>query len=81
VHSLCPTIYGHELVKAGMLLALFGGVRKNVGHANRVPIRGGRRTAGSRCTAAAAGLHAVAALRAAAWSSAGGVQPQRPATS
>jgi hypothetical protein len=22
-----------------MLLALFGGVRKNVGHANRVPIR------------------------------------------
>ena len=25
VHSLCPTIYGHELVKAGLLLALFGG--------------------------------------------------------
>jgi DNA replicative helicase MCM subunit Mcm2 (Cdc46/Mcm family) len=25
VHSLCPTIYGHELVKAGLLLGLFGG--------------------------------------------------------
>ncbi|KAF4517434.1 hypothetical protein B566_EDAN005043 [Ephemera danica] len=25
VASLCPTIYGHEMVKAGLLLALFGG--------------------------------------------------------
>ena len=25
VHSLCPAIYGHEVVKAGLLLALFGG--------------------------------------------------------
>ena len=25
LHSLCPTIYGHELVKAGLLLTLFGG--------------------------------------------------------
>lgn len=25
VHSLCPTIFGHELVKAGLLLGLFGG--------------------------------------------------------
>ncbi|XP_021920496.1 DNA helicase MCM8 isoform X1 [Zootermopsis nevadensis] len=25
VNSLCPTIYGHETVKAGLLLALFGG--------------------------------------------------------
>jgi len=25
VASLCPTIYGHELVKAGLLLSLFGG--------------------------------------------------------
>lgn len=40
VHSLCPSIYGHELVKAGLLLSLFGGVRKNAGSKNRVPIRG-----------------------------------------
>jgi hypothetical protein len=38
--SLCPTIYGHELVKAGLLLALMGGVRKNVNSTNSVPIRG-----------------------------------------
>lgn len=25
VHSLCPMIYGNEIVKAGLLLALFGG--------------------------------------------------------
>ncbi|XP_023713676.1 DNA helicase MCM8 isoform X1 [Cryptotermes secundus] len=25
VNSLCPAIYGHEMVKAGLLLALFGG--------------------------------------------------------
>ncbi|GLG92695.1 DNA replication licensing factor REC [Gryllus bimaculatus] len=29
VHSLCPTIYGHELVKAGLLLTLFGGSQKH----------------------------------------------------
>lgn len=28
VLSLCPTIWGNELVKAGLLLALMGGVRK-----------------------------------------------------
>ncbi|KAL4857670.1 putative DNA helicase [Chlorella vulgaris] len=28
VHSLCPSIFGHELVKAGLLLSLFGGGRK-----------------------------------------------------
>lgn len=26
--SLCPTIYGHELVKAGLVLGLFGGTQK-----------------------------------------------------
>lgn len=25
MQSLCPTIYGNELIKAGLLLALFGG--------------------------------------------------------
>lgn len=27
-HSLCPSIFGQELAKAGLLLALLGGVRK-----------------------------------------------------
>lgn len=29
VHSLCPTIFGHEIIKAGLLLALFGGTENN----------------------------------------------------
>lgn len=29
VHSTVPSIYGHELVKAGLLLALFGGASKS----------------------------------------------------
>lgn len=29
VQSLCPTIFGHEVVKAGLLLALFGGSEKD----------------------------------------------------
>jgi DNA helicase MCM8 len=29
VHSLCPSIYGHEVVKAGLLLALFGGTKSD----------------------------------------------------
>lgn len=32
VHSTVPSIYGHELVKAGMLLALFGGSQKKKEH-------------------------------------------------
>ena len=27
-HAVSPAIYGHELLKAGLLLALLGGVRK-----------------------------------------------------
>ncbi|KAJ9579973.1 hypothetical protein L9F63_004356 [Diploptera punctata] len=30
VNSVCPTIYGHEMVKAGLLLALFGGTLNHV---------------------------------------------------
>ncbi|KAL0969003.1 hypothetical protein UPYG_G00221450, partial [Umbra pygmaea] len=40
VHSLCPTIYGHLLVKAGLSLALFGGSQKHADDKNRIPIRG-----------------------------------------
>ncbi len=31
VNSLCPSIYGHELVKAGLCLALFGGTQRAAG--------------------------------------------------
>ncbi|EFJ34946.1 hypothetical protein SELMODRAFT_405992 [Selaginella moellendorffii] len=40
LHSVCPSIYGHELVKAGITLALFGGVQKHVQDENKVPVRG-----------------------------------------
>ncbi|XP_032818836.1 DNA helicase MCM8 isoform X1 [Petromyzon marinus] len=40
VHSICPTIYGHELVKAGLALALFGGVQRYGTDKNRIPVRG-----------------------------------------
>ncbi|XP_047330473.1 probable DNA helicase MCM8 [Impatiens glandulifera] len=40
VQSICPSIYGHELVKAGITLALFGGVRKHYTDKNKVPVRG-----------------------------------------
>ena len=40
VHSLCPGIFGHELVKAGLLLALFGGARKAPVGEGEVALRG-----------------------------------------
>ncbi|KAG4163928.1 hypothetical protein ERO13_D01G204700v2 [Gossypium hirsutum] len=40
LQSICPSIYGHELVKAGITLALFGGVRKHSMDRNKVPVRG-----------------------------------------
>jgi len=40
VNSLCPTIYGQELVKAGLLLSMFGGVRKHEDDKDKLPIRG-----------------------------------------
>eukprot|EP00093_Oithona_nana_P009976 09976.XXX_141707_143827_1 [CDS] Oithona nana genome sequencing. len=40
VASLCPSIFGHELVKAGLVLALFGGTSKYANDRTHVPIRG-----------------------------------------
>ncbi|MQL79609.1 hypothetical protein Taro_012045 [Colocasia esculenta] len=40
LQSFCPSIYGHELVKAGITLALFGGVQKHSTDQNKVPVRG-----------------------------------------
>ncbi|KAK7466622.1 hypothetical protein BaRGS_00037279, partial [Batillaria attramentaria] len=40
VGSLCPTIYGHELVKAGLILGLFGSSQKFANDKNRIPVRG-----------------------------------------
>ncbi|CAN4117008.1 unnamed protein product [Withania somnifera] len=40
LQSVCPSIYGHELVKAGITLALFGGVQKHSMDQNKVPVRG-----------------------------------------
>ncbi|KAJ9181622.1 hypothetical protein P3X46_009734 [Hevea brasiliensis] len=40
IQSICPSIYGHEPVKAGITLALFGGVRKHSTDQNKVPVRG-----------------------------------------
>ena len=38
VASLCPSIYGHEEVKAGLLLGLFGGsVKFSANSKNKVP--------------------------------------------
>ncbi|XP_029962352.1 LOW QUALITY PROTEIN: DNA helicase MCM8 [Salarias fasciatus] len=39
VHSLCPVIYGHLMVKAALALALFGGRQKHTDR-NSVPVRG-----------------------------------------
>eukprot|EP00873_Tetraselmis_striata_P017384 jgi/Tetstr1/437648/TSEL_026315.t1 len=40
VHAMCPQIFGNEMVKAGLLLALAGGVRKHTQDKNKVPTRG-----------------------------------------
>ncbi|UJR35560.1 hypothetical protein I4U23_028313 [Adineta vaga] len=39
VHSLCPSIYGHELVKAALLMALFGGLVRGEDSVSHIPIR------------------------------------------
>ncbi|KAI7820418.1 MCM2/3/5 family-domain-containing protein [Gamsiella multidivaricata] len=40
VNSFSPAIYGHEMVKAGILFALFGGRRRGNGVIDRTAIRG-----------------------------------------
>lgn len=39
VNSLCPEIYGHEMIKAGLLLALFGGRDHSRDSKEEIPIR------------------------------------------
>ncbi|XP_065065027.1 DNA helicase MCM8-like [Rhopilema esculentum] len=39
VGSLCPTIYGHELVKAGLVLGLFGGTPNHSDDRSHIAIR------------------------------------------
>ncbi|CAL1537556.1 unnamed protein product, partial [Lymnaea stagnalis] len=40
VGSLCPSIFGHEMVKAALILCLFGGSQKFTNDKNRIPVRG-----------------------------------------
>ncbi|ESO83521.1 hypothetical protein LOTGIDRAFT_207337 [Lottia gigantea] len=40
IGSICPSIYGHEMVKAGLVLTLFGGSNKYTNDKNRIPVRG-----------------------------------------
>ena len=40
VHSVCPSIYGHEMVKAGLCLTLFGGSQKVNTDTNKLRVRG-----------------------------------------
>lgn len=40
VNSLCPGIYGHECVKAGLILTLFGGVQRHTDSPDKLPVRG-----------------------------------------
>eukprot|EP01105_Mastigella_eilhardi_P026003 TRINITY_DN7297_c0_g1_i1.p1 TRINITY_DN7297_c0_g1~~TRINITY_DN7297_c0_g1_i1.p1 ORF type:complete len:753 (-),score=192.85 TRINITY_DN7297_c0_g1_i1:67-2325(-) len=40
VNSICPGIFGHEIVKAGLTFALFGGCQKFSQDRNKIPIRG-----------------------------------------
>jgi len=40
VNSVCPAIFGHELVKTGLLLGLVGGCQRYVNDPNRIAVRG-----------------------------------------
>lgn len=39
-NSLCPAIYGNEVVKAGLILSLFGGCQKYTSEKNKLTVRG-----------------------------------------
>ena len=43
MHALCPSIFGQDMVKAGLLLALCGGVRKVRGGAAAGAVLGVRK--------------------------------------
>lgn len=36
IHSIAPSIYGHEDVKTAIALALFGGERKDIGEKHKI---------------------------------------------
>ncbi|KAI8826185.1 MCM2/3/5 family-domain-containing protein [Fimicolochytrium jonesii] len=55
VHSLCPAIYGHEVIKATLLLALFGGRVK--GSAGAQEDRGPRNCAPDHNTSVSSDIH------------------------
>ncbi|XP_014259995.1 DNA helicase MCM8-like [Cimex lectularius] len=38
VNSICPNVYGHELVKAGLLLSLVGGATQGTGQITKRPL-------------------------------------------
>ncbi|EFC48830.1 predicted protein [Naegleria gruberi] len=40
VHSLCPAIFGHDIVKAGLALTLFGGVQRYTNAKDMLTVRG-----------------------------------------
>lgn len=40
VNSICPQIWGNELVKAGLALCMFGGCHRFTSHRNRISVRG-----------------------------------------
>lgn len=40
VNSLCPAIFGHEIVKAGLCLGLLGGVQKYTNEKEKMTVRG-----------------------------------------
>jgi len=40
IHSICPAIFGHEIVKVGLVLTLFGGVQRYTNAKDMLTVRG-----------------------------------------